>query len=129
MTPDELRQQVELKVVELLKNKLADGSLSDERAQTISQSVLTLLTPGMSWEELYRAIPKLDDQFPELAPIVLPIVRQYEKNIVGQAQKSVRELIRQGQYDAAVKLAKGAISQDVNLIWQGSGKPPTVPKT
>lgn len=129
MTPDDLRQQVELKVVELIKAKLADGSLSEDRAQAISQHVLELLIPGMSWEELYRAVSKLDDSFPELAPIVLPVARQYEENIVGQAQENVRELIRQGQYDAAVKLAKGAISQDINLVWQGSGKPPTPPKT
>lgn len=129
MNPDELRQQVELKVVELLKVRLADGSLTEERAQAISQKVLELLTPGMTWEELYRAIPKLDDAFPELAPVVLPIVREYEERIIKQAEVGVRQLIRQGQYNAASRLAQKAIKQDVNLVWQGSGKvTPTNPK-
>lgn len=123
MTPDDLRQQIELKVVELIKAKMAEGTLSEERSQAISQHVLELLTPGMSWEELYRAVPKLDDSFPELAPIVLPIVREYEENVVGSAQEGVRQLVRQGQYDAAVRLAKKALDREINLVWTGSGKP------
>ena len=77
MTPDDLRQQIELQVVELIKRKLADGTMTEERSQQISQVVLDTIRPGMTIEELYRAVPKLDDTLPELAPIVLPIVRQY----------------------------------------------------
>ncbi len=123
MTPDELRQQLELKTVELIKAKLEDGSLTDDRAQAMSQMVLDTLKPGMSFEELYRAVPKLDDAFPELSVVVLPVVREYEQSINQQALSGVRELIKQGQYDAASKLATRAISQDVKLEWQGSGKP------
>ncbi len=123
MTPDELRQQLELKIVELIKTKLEDGSLTDDRAQAMSQMVLDTLKPGMSFEELYRAVPKLDDAYPELSVVVLPIVREYEQSINQQALSGVRELIKQGQYDAASRLATRAISQDVKLEWQGSGKP------
>ncbi len=120
MTPDDLRQQIELKVVELIKVKLADGTMTEERAQQISQMVLDLLKPGMSFEELYKIVPKFDDQFSELSPIVLPIVRDYEERIVKEAQKGVQNLIAQGQYDSAVKLADSAIKQDVKLQWVGS---------
>ncbi len=123
MTPDDIRQQIELQVVEFIKAKLADGTLTEERAQAISQIVLDILKPGMSFEELYKVIPKLDDQFSELAPIVLPLVRDYEERIVKEAQKSVQHLIHQGQFDAASKLAEQAVKQDVKLQWVGSAKP------
>lgn len=122
MTADDVRQKLEEQVVELIQKKLADGSLTEERAQAMSKATLEILRPGMSFDELYKAVPKLDDQYQELAPIVLPIVREYEERVVSQAQKGVSELIRQGQYDAAVKLSKKVVSQDVKLEWAGSGK-------
>jgi hypothetical protein len=122
MSPDEIRQQIEFKVVEMLKDAIGKGTLTEDRAQTISQHVLSTLQPGMSLEELYRAIPKLDDSFPELSPLILPILREYEENVNKKAMKSVGELIRQGQYDAAEKLGKRAVSQEIKLEWQGSAK-------
>lgn len=123
MTPDDLRQQIELSVVELIKAKLADGSMTEERAQGISQLILDLLKPGMSFEELYKVIPKLDDRFQELAPIVVPFARDYEERIVKSAQKNVQNLIRQGQYDAAATLAQQAVKQEVKLEWVGKSNP------
>lgn len=127
MTPDDIRQHIELQVVNLIKRKLADGSMTEERAQQASQIVLTTLTPGMGYEELYQAVGKLDDVVAELAPVVLPIMKQYERDIVKPIQKNVTDLIMQGQYDAATKLAKQAIGQDVKLEYTGSGKPPDSP--
>ena len=123
MSPDDLRQQIELQIVELIKAKLADGSMTEERAQQASQTVLDTLKPGMSLEELYRAVGGLDDTVQELAPVVAPIMRQYEKEIVQPISANVSELIRQGQFDAATKLARKAIASDVKLEWTGSGKP------
>jgi hypothetical protein len=124
MTPDDIRQQVELQCVELIKKKLADGSMTEERAQQASQTVLDTLKPGMGYEELYQAVGKLDDVVAELAPVVLPIMEQYERDIVKPIEKNVKELIMQGQYDAATNLAKQAIGQDVKLEYTGSAKPP-----
>ncbi len=120
MSPDDIRQQIERNVVELIKAKLADGTLTEERAQQASQVVLDTLRPGMSLEELYRAVAHLDDVIPELSPVVAPILKQYEEEIVQPIGKNVEELIRQGQYDAATKLAKKAVAQDVKLTWIGS---------
>lgn len=123
MTPDDLRQQIELKVVEMIKQKLSDGTMTEERSQELSQIVLDTLKPGMSFEELYRAVPRLDDNASELSPIILPILRGYEQNVNKKALESVSDLIKQGQFDAAAKLADRAINQDVKLVWQGAGKP------
>ncbi|MBI2405198.1 hypothetical protein HYV22_03400 [Candidatus Gottesmanbacteria bacterium] len=122
MTPDDIRQQIELNVVEMIKEKLADGTMTDERSQQISQTVLDTLVPGMSFEQLYKAIPKIDDTFPELSPIILPILKEYETNITQQVKQNVENLIKQGQFDAAAKLAQKAVDQEVKLVWQGKGK-------
>lgn len=123
MTPDDIRQDIELKVVELIKEKLADGTMTEERAQEISQTVLDLLKPGMSLEELYKAVPKLDDRFQELAPVVLPYIRDYEERIVKDAQNKVQHFIKQGEFDAAVDLAQRAVKQNVKLEWVGESTP------
>jgi hypothetical protein len=122
MTPDELRQQIELQIVEYLKRALEAGTIQEDRAQQISAIVLATLHPGMTFEELYRAIPKLDDTATELAPLVLPILRDYEANVNQKAMEGVRELIRQGQFDAAAKLGKQAVKQEIKLEWTGSGQ-------
>lgn len=123
MSPDDIRQQIELQVVELIKEKLADGTMTDERSQQLSKIVLDMLKPGMSFEELYKEIPKIDDAAPELSAIIVPFLRDYEKNITQQATGGVHDLILQGQYDAAVNLAQKVIGQDVHLMWHGSSKP------
>lgn len=133
MTPDDIRQQIELKVVELVKARMADATMTEERSQAISQRVLDLLQPGMSMETLYKAISKLDDAMPELSPIVLPYLRDYEHHVTRQAQENVRNLIKQGQYDAASQLAEKVIKQDVQLVWEGratytSPPPPPPPR-
>ncbi len=122
MTPDDIRQQIELKVVEMIQTGLADGTITEERSQTISQMILDTLQPGMNFEELYRAIPKIDDTFPELAPIILPVLKDYETGVTQKAKQNVENLIRLGQFDAAAKLAQNVINQDVKLVWQGAGK-------
>lgn len=127
MTPDDIRQQIELKVVELVKARMADATMTEERSQAISQRVLDLLQPGMSMEALYKAISKLDDAMPELSAIVLPYLVDYEHNVTKKAQENVRNLIKQGQYDAASQLAEKVIKQDVQLVWEGRAKYPPPP--
>ena len=124
MSPDEIREDIELKIVELIKSLLTASTITEERAAQLSEHTLKVLVPGMTLEELYRAIPKLDDMATELAPVVLPFLRQYEEGITKQAQQNVEELIRQGQYDAAVKLGQKAIDKSVDLVWQASASPP-----
>lgn len=125
MSPDEIRETIELKIVEHIKELLEAGTITEARATQLSQIALKTLIPGQTLEELYRAIPKLDDAATEFSPIIIPYMREYEENITNQAQQSVIELIKQGQYDAATKLSKQAISKTIDLMWQGSAKSTT----
>lgn len=123
MTPDDLRQKVELRVVEMIKQKLADGTLTEERSQAIAQHVLDSLKPGMTFQELYKVIFKLDDMYGELCPVTLPIIKEYEDTVTKQAQKAVSQLIAQGKYEEAEALAQQTVSGNINIVWQASAKP------
>ncbi|MCX8009302.1 MAG: hypothetical protein N3A54_06450 [Patescibacteria group bacterium] len=121
-TPDDLREEVELKIVELIKEKLENGTMTEERSEAIAQHVLDTLKPGMSFQELYKAIFNLDDQFIELSPIVLPIIRDYDEKVIKKVTKKVSELIQQGQYEEAEELSKKAIAGNLKIVWQASAK-------
>ncbi len=112
MSPDDIRQEIELKVVELLKRLVEEGTMTEERSQQLAKLVLDVLRPGMNWEELLKAIPTLDDTASELSPIILPYLRHYENMVADKATKQVAELIRVGQYDAAIQLSKQVIAQE-----------------
>lgn len=122
MSPDDIRQQIELAVVERIKLLLSDGKITEERAQQISQLVLNTLKPGMSLEDLYRGIPKLDDICQELSPVIVPYLRQYEEDVNQKAMGEMQRLIKVGEYDAAATLGKNVINQDIQLEWHGEGK-------
>jgi len=123
MTPDDVRETIEVAVVELIKTSIANNTMTEARGQQISQIVLELLKPGMSFEALYKAIFKLDDSCTELSPIVLPYAQMYEKNVAQKATDVVANYIRVGNFNAAVSLAKDVVSEDVKLEWQGSARP------
>lgn len=121
-TPDDLREEVELKVVELIKEKLENGTMTEERSEAIAQHVLDTLKPGMSFQELYKAIFSLDDNFIELSPIVLPIIRDYDTHIIGKIREKVSQLIKEGRYEEAEELSKKAIAGNLKIVWQASAK-------
>jgi hypothetical protein len=123
MSPDDVRQQIELKVVELLRTAVTEGTMTEERSQKVAQVVLEHLRPGMTWSELYKAIPRLDDAAQEVSGIIVPYLREYEDNVAQAAGRTVSDFIRQGKYDAAVHLTRRVIAQDVDLVWQASAKP------
>jgi len=123
MSPDDIREQIELAVVELIKSKLTEGTMTEVRAQQISKTVLDLLKPGMEFIALYKAIFALDDVCTELSPIVLPYADTYEKNIAQKATGMVASYIKVGKYDAAVKLANDVIKENIQIKWQGSARP------
>ncbi len=122
MSPDDIREHIELAVVEMIKKNVADGTMTESRAQQISQIVLELLKPGMGYMELYKAIFKLDDTCNELSTIVLPYAQSYENNIANKATDMVANYIRVGNYDAAVKLAEDVVQENVKLEWQGKAQ-------
>ena len=115
MSPDDIRKEIELNVVELLRNRLSDGTMTEERSKIISKIVLELLKPGMNLTDLYKSIMQMDDACPELSPIVYPYAKQYEEMVTQKATGKVEEFIRVGKYDAAIDLAQKVTSQNIEL--------------
>ncbi len=122
MTPDDIREQIEADIVDLIKQKVEAEEMSEERAQTLAQLILERLKPGMTLEELYKALPHLDDNFSEISHVIVPYLRDYEDGVAKPAIASVQQLIKAGQYKEAQELADRVIKQNVKLVWTGSSK-------
>ena len=122
MTPDDIREHIEASVVDLIKQKVEAEEMTEERAQEIAQRVLELLKPGMSLEELYKALPHLDDNFSEIGHIIVPYLKDYEEGVTKKAASRVQDLIKEGRFAEAQQLADRVIKQDVKLVWTGTGK-------
>jgi hypothetical protein len=122
MTPDDIREKIEADIVDLIKSKVEAEEMAEDRAQELAQTVLEKLKPGMSLEDLYKALPHLDDKFPEISHIVVPYMRDYEEGVTKPATARVSELINAGRYQEAQDLADRVIKQNVKLVWTGSSK-------
>jgi len=122
MSPDDIREQIEANIVDLIKQKVEAEEMSEERAQELAKKVLELLKPGMSLEEVYKVLPRLDDGFTEISHIIIPYLRDYETGVTQKAAGEVQQLIHKGQYKEAQELADRVIRQDVKLVWTGSAK-------
>lgn len=122
MSPDDIREQVEADIVDFIKKKVEAEEMTEDRAQSLAQLVLDKLKPGMSLEEIYKALPHLDDTFTEISHIIVPYLRDYEEGVTKPAISQVSNLIKSGRYKEAQELADRVIKQDVKLVWTGSSK-------
>ena len=122
MSPDDIREQVEADIVDFIKTKVEAEEMTEDRAQSLAQLVLDKLKPGMSLEEVYKALPHLDDTFTEISHIIVPYLRDYEEGVTKPAITQVSQLIKNGHYKEAQELADRVIRQDVKLVWTGSSK-------
>ena len=94
MTPDDLRQQIELAVVELIKKtRRRHHDRIEVRLSLKTCSIC--LNQACRLKKLYRALPKLDDAFPE-SPLSSSSPTEYEDHITQQASSTVSELIKRG---------------------------------
>ena len=102
--PEKLRVQLERQIVNLIKKRLENEKMTVERAKKIAQMVLDRLHPGMSYNQLMKVIPTLDDDFTELAGMILPIMLEHERKLKEIVDKHVIKLIREGKIEEAQSL-------------------------
>ncbi len=120
---EKLRQIVEWQILEFIKRLSELGKMSEEHAQEIAKHTLAVLKPNMTIEELFKGIFLLDDGFPELAFIVLPMAKKYKEKIENPGLEYVRNLIHQTHYDEAIQLAQKLINYDVKIKFVAKGVP------
>ena len=119
---DKLRQIVEWQVLELIKKMSEFGKMTNEQAQQIAKRTIELLKPGMSLEEFFKNVMKIDDGLPELSFIVLPLAKIYQEKIENPSIDAVRELVRKTNYDTAVNLSQKIVDQDIKIKFVAQGK-------
>ncbi len=105
---------IELEVLKIIKNLYEKGITPQERIQGMARNALELIRPGMTLEELYRNAVKLDDQYSELGPLVMKIMREYEEKYEKKAINQVSALIKTKQYDEAQNLVKKVLQFKMN---------------
>jgi uncharacterized membrane-anchored protein YjiN (DUF445 family) len=111
----QMRDQVQKAVVEIITKGLQEGEISEERAKSIAKMVLEKLPENITFDEFITVLPTLDDDYPEIADVIVPIMEQYEKKMKGDNDIKITELIKHGKIDEALNLTNQAIEKERNL--------------
>ncbi len=113
--PVEIKNTIQSKIVDLITAKLESGHMTQERAKEIAQMILDKLSGELSLEELFRIIPKLDDQFEELGAVIVPVMMDYEKKMREEINTKIDTHLQQKNFDEVLRLAKQAIEHESQL--------------
>lgn len=111
---EEFRKFIEIEVLKIIKQLAEKETTPSERIQAMAKLTLELIGPMMSLEELYQNAVKLDDQYPELAPVVFQIMKEYEEKYEKKALEQVSQLVRSGQYDQAQEMVRKVLKFKIN---------------
>lgn len=109
---EELRKKIEKDILVIIEEKLTNGQMDVERAQSIARMVLDLLHPPLTLEEIYQVAPSLDDEFTELTSAVLPVLEEHEDRLRQVVAEHAERLIRSGKFKEAGDLLKKANQED-----------------
>lgn len=102
--PEKLRLKLENQIVALIKTKLEDEEMTVEKAKQIAKLVLKRLHPGMTYKQLMKVIPTLDDDFTELAGVILPIMLEHDRKLRKIVDEHVAKLVKEGKIEEAESL-------------------------
>jgi hypothetical protein len=110
-----LLERVQTSIVEVITKGLEAGTITEDRAKQIAQLVLERLPEDITYEELIRVIPKLDDDFSELSAAVVPIMLEYESKMKKIINERITSLIREQRFNDALHVARKAIEFEKGL--------------
>ena len=111
---EELREFIEREVLIIIKDLAKVEGMTKEKIQSIARRTLELIRPGMNLEELYSNAVKLDDNYMELAPVVVKVMREYEQKYEKKALEQVTQLIKSKQFDQAQEMVKKVLAFKIN---------------
>lgn len=107
---EEFRKFIEVEVLKIIKKLAEEGKTPREKIQQMAKITLKLIQPEMTLEQLYQNAVKLDDFFPELAPVVFAVMKEYEEKYEKKALNEVQSLIKQGKFEQAQNLVKKVLA-------------------
>ena len=111
----QLLDKVHSAVVDTISKGLENGTITEDRAKMIANAVLSKLKDDISYEELIRIIPTLDDEFTELSAAIVPIMVEYEEKIKGVVNEKISALLKKEKFNEALRLAQKAIEFEKEL--------------
>lgn len=111
----DLLDKVHNSVVDVITKGLENGTISEDRAKEIANFVLDKLKDDITYEELIRVIPTLDDEFKELSFAVIPIMLEYEAKIRKVVDEKISNLLKDKKFTEALKLAQRAMEFEKEL--------------
>lgn len=111
MDPEEYRKKIEADILNIIQQKLQNGSMTPERAKQIAKFVLDKLHPPLTLEQIYQIAPTLDDQFTELTQAILPIIHEHDDQVKAKVAEHAKKLIKSGQIQDALDLMGKVINQ------------------
>ena len=83
MDPQDFRNYIEEKVLDVIENGLETETISLERAQQLSDLVLNSLKEDLNVDQLYVTIQQLKYKAPERSTIILEILDYYDEQKKG----------------------------------------------
>lgn len=93
MKKQNLKAQIEKDLALLLLEKLYNQEIDFKRAQEMAKFILKAIPENISDGELMKVIPKLDDNFTELCPIVLKYLKRKEEMETNQEIKRIKKIL------------------------------------
>ena len=112
---EEIKEQLQSKIVEIITSKLESGEITQDRAKEIAKFVLDQLPDGVSYQKLMEIVPKLDDHFHELSEAVVPIMVDYEKKMKAIIEDRISTLLKANKLDEALDITQKAINFEKSL--------------
>lgn len=111
MDPEEYRKKLEREILEVIEEKLKNGSMSADRAQAIAKMVLDKLHPPLSLEQIRTIAPTLDDEFKELTAAILFVLQDKDNEERKIVAEHAEKLIKSGKFDEANQVLDDALKQ------------------
>jgi len=107
--------KLEQDIAYLLLSKLEHLEISFERASQLARFVLAHLPENITDQLLIQILPKLDDEFFELATVVYKRLNEYEKEYKDNIIKETHDLIKHKHFEEVSKLTADYFSRKLQV--------------
>lgn len=120
MNSEEIRLEIERKILFIIEEQLRSGQMSAERAKKIAQYVISVLHPNISVYEIYAGMTNIGQRFKEFSQLAILSKNDLEENAKNQALPEIHKFLQEGNVNAADDLLKKTLHSDVP---EGATKP------
>lgn len=112
---EDYRKTIEEEILKIIEEKLVAQEIDAGRAKQIAQLVLRSLHPPMTLNQIWDAVQKFDDYFPELVPAVAAANQDYNRSVEEIVSSYAKNLITQGKSNEAIALMHKALKKQIKL--------------